>query len=119
LGFMDARRLANSVVVALVAVGLLRAVRHRVLVTSGLGLLISLVVSTTATPMERGLPLGVALGTGVAVGLSLAVRSGVIFARMPDKVYWLDEKRPPATENLILLVTGVCWCVAAAVLVTR
>ncbi|TCO41061.1 hypothetical protein EV646_116153 [Kribbella antiqua] len=104
--------------VALVAVGLLRAVRHRVLVTSGLGVVISLVVSTTATPMERGLPLGVALGAGVAVGLSLATRSGVTFTWMPDKVYWLDEKRPPMTENLILLLTALCCCVAAAALVT-
>jgi hypothetical protein len=105
--------------VVLVAVGLLRAVRRRVLVTSGLGLLISLVVSTTATPAERGFPLGVALGAGVAVGLSLATRSGVTFTWMPDEVYWSDEKRPPLTENLILLLTALCCCVAAAVLVTR
>ncbi|TWD79003.1 hypothetical protein FB561_0052 [Kribbella amoyensis] len=41
--------------VALVAVGLLRVVRRRALVTSGLGLLISFVVSTTATPRRSAL----------------------------------------------------------------
>src|SRR3954453_22321413 len=102
-----------------VAVGLLHAVRRRVLVTSGLGLLISLVVSTTASPIERALPLGVALGAGASVGLSFATRRGVTFTWMPDKVYWVDDKRPPPTEKLILLMTALCCCVAVAVLVAR
>ncbi|TWD79004.1 hypothetical protein FB561_0053 [Kribbella amoyensis] len=55
----------------------------------------------------------------MAVGLSLATRRGVTFTWMPDKVYWLDEKRPPVTENLFLLLTTLCCCVAAAVLATR
>ena len=105
--------------VTLIAVGLLQAVRRRLLVTSGLGLLISLVVSTTASPTERALPLGVALGAGAAVGLSLATRRGVTFTWMPDKVYWLDDKRPAPTEDLILLMTALCCCVALAILMSR
>lgn len=70
--------------VALVVVGLRRAVRPRVLVTSGLGLLTSLVVTTTATPTEQGVPLGLLLGTGVAIALTLATRRGVTFTWMPD-----------------------------------
>src|SRR3954465_955852 len=105
--------------VTLVAVGLLHAVRPRLLVTSGLGLLISLVVSTTVSPTERALPLGLALGAGAAVGLSLAIRRGVTFTWTPDKVYWVDDKRPPPTEQLILAMTALCCCVAVAVLVAR
>ena len=104
---------------ALVVVGLLRAVRSRVLMTSGLGLLISLVISTTATPAEQAVPLGVMLGTGVAVGLSLFTRHGVTFTWMPDTEYWPDEKRPPVTENLLLLMTALYFFAAAAVAVTR
>jgi hypothetical protein len=103
----------------LVAVGLLRAIRPRVLVTSGLGLLISLVVSTTATPTEQGVPVGIMLGTGVAVGLSLATRHGVTFTWMPDTEYWPDEERPPVTENLLLVMTALYFCAAAAVSVAK
>lgn len=105
--------------VALVTVGTLRAVRARVLVTSGLGLLISLVVSTTATPPEQAVPLGVMLGTGAAVGLWLATRHEVTFTWAPGKVYWPDERRPPATEKLLLLMTTLYFCAGAAVSATR
>ena len=100
---------------ALVVAGLKRAVRPRVLVTSGLGLLISLVVTTTTTPTE----LGVMLGTGVAIGLSLATRHGVTFTWMPDTEYWPDENRPPLTENLLLAMTALYFCAAAALSVAR
>lgn len=100
---------------ALLVLGLRRAVRPRVLVTSGVGLVISLVLTTTTTPTE----LGVMLGTGVAIALSLATRHGVTFTWTPDTEHWPDETRPPPTENLLLTTTALYFCAAAAVSVTR
>jgi hypothetical protein len=104
---------------ALVAVGLRRAVRVRALVTSGIGLLISLVVSTTATPPEKAVPVGVMIGSGIALFLAFATRRGVTFTWEPDTEYWPDYKRPPRTENLLLVLAGLYFCAAAAVAATR
>lgn len=105
--------------VSLLAVGVLHAVRHRVLVTSGLGWLLSAIISTTGKPLEAALPLGLLIGSGAAVGLSLATRRGVTFTWMPDKVYWLDEGRRPFAENVLMMLTSLYFCTAAAIMIIR
>ncbi|MGW6279986.1 hypothetical protein [Kribbella sp. NPDC055071] len=105
--------------VVLAVVGLRRAVRFRALVTHGIGLLVSLVVTTTATPPEKAVPIGVMIGTGIAIGLSLATRHGVTFTWQPDTEYWPDDKRPPRPENLLLALAALYFIAAAVVAATR
>jgi hypothetical protein len=106
-------------IVALIVAGVRRAVRTRFLLVSVLGWVVSMVIATEGRPAELGLPVGLLVGSWGAVGIALATRSGVTFEVMPNKVYWPDDKRPPMTENRLLLLMLACGCFAIVALVIR
>ncbi|GAA1139055.1 hypothetical protein GCM10009630_42530 [Kribbella jejuensis] len=100
---------------ALVLLAVRRAVRPRALVTSALGLLISVVISTTATPPAIAVPLGVTVGTAIAVILSLATRHAITFTWSPNTKYYADNHPTPA-ENPLLAATALYFCIGALLL---
>ncbi|MFK4086390.1 hypothetical protein ACI2LF_19930 [Kribbella sp. NPDC020789] len=94
-----------------------RRVRPRLLLTSGIGWLAAVVISTTATPVERGVPVGLVVGAGIALGWSLATRSGVTVSWEPDKVYDRDDGPKPQMETVVLVGTGVLAVLGVGLLV--
>ncbi|WP_344154283.1 hypothetical protein [Kribbella yunnanensis] len=94
-----------------------RRVRPRLLLTSGIGWLAAMVISTTAVPSERGVPVGLAVGAGIAVVVSLSTRSGVSLEWAPNKVYDRDDGPKPRMETAVLLVTAVFGVVGIVLLV--
>ncbi|TDD46220.1 hypothetical protein E1263_37040 [Kribbella antibiotica] len=103
-------------VLGLVAVW--QRVRPRLLLTSGIGWLAAMVVSTTATPAERGVPLGLAVGAGIALVLSLSTRSGVTFEMNPGKVYHRDDSPKPKMETAVVVATAGLLVAGVVLLVT-
>ncbi|GAB3929055.1 hypothetical protein GCM10029976_027980 [Kribbella albertanoniae] len=102
-------------VLGLVAV--MRRVRPRLLLTSGIGWVAAMVISSTAVPAERGVPVGLMVGAGIAVGLSLATRSGVSLEVEPNKVYNRDDGPKPRMETVVLVATAVFALVGVALVV--
>ncbi|MFF1820215.1 hypothetical protein ACFVWG_23125 [Kribbella sp. NPDC058245] len=95
-----------------------RRVRPRLLLTSGLGWLVGLVISTTGMPAGRAVPVGLLVGTMVALLWSLATRSGVTFTWEPDKVYNQDDGPKPRLETVVLVATALFGVVAIVLLAT-
>lgn len=91
-------------------------VRPRLLLTSGIGWVIAMAISTTATPTGRGVPLGLAVGAGLALMWSLLTRSGVRLEFDPDKVYDRDDGPKPRMETVVLVGTGVLAVVGVGLL---
>ncbi len=92
-------------------------VRPRLLLTSGIGWVAAMVISSTAVPAERGVPVGLMVGAGIAVGLSLATRSGVTVEVEPDKAYNRDDGPKPRMETAVLVATAVFALVGVALVV--
>ncbi|MFB6718578.1 hypothetical protein ACFCV3_00370 [Kribbella sp. NPDC056345] len=92
-------------------------VRPRLLLTSGIGWVAAMVISSTASPAERGVPVGLMVGAGIAVGLSLATRSGVTLEVEPNKVYDRDDGPKPRMETVVLVGTAVFALVGVGLLV--
>lgn len=94
-----------------------RRVRLRLLLTSGIGWLVAMVISTTGVPADTAVPLGLVVGAGVAVGVSLATRSGISLEWAPGKVYDQDDGPKPRMETVVLVATGVFMVVGIVLLV--
>ncbi|MFC9693027.1 hypothetical protein ACFTSF_31040 [Kribbella sp. NPDC056951] len=109
--------LAVELVWVLGLLAVARRVRPRLLVTSGIGWLAAMLVSSTAVPVERGVPVGLAVGAGIAVVVSLSTRSGVSLEWAPNKVYDRDDGPKPRMETAVLVVTAVFGVVGIVLLV--
>ncbi|WP_405057324.1 hypothetical protein OG474_31925 [Kribbella sp. NBC_01505] len=94
-----------------------RRVRPRLLLTSGIGWLAAMVISTTGVPADTAVPVGLMVGAGIALGVSLATRSGVSFEWAPNKVYDQDDGPKPFTETVVLVGTGVFAVIGIALLI--
>lgn len=94
-----------------------RRVRARLLLTSGIGWLAAMVISTTGTPTELAVPIGLSVGAGIALMWSLATRTEVSVTWAPGKVYNRDDGPKPPMETVVLVGTGVLLVIGIGLLI--
>lgn len=87
--------------VGVVVLRLLTRARRRCLAATGVGVLVALVLATTATPADRTIPIGLIVGAGVAVALCLATARGLTFTWAQNETYWVYDGKIPLGDRLV------------------